>query len=61
VERVYIRRLNSVGAKYVVKLNLSFEVLNMDSQEVSYWFDGSGDDEETYNDITERDLRGCHL
>jgi hypothetical protein len=23
VERVYIRRLNSVGAKYVVKLNLS--------------------------------------
>jgi hypothetical protein len=33
----------------------------MDSQEASYWFDGSGDDEESYNDITERELRGCHL
>jgi hypothetical protein len=30
----------------------------MDSQEASYWFDGSGDDEESYNDITERELRG---
>ena len=63
----------------------------MDSQEASYWFDGSGDDKEMdrlerlkqvvkkqvdsivesrektierlskENDITERELRGCHL
>jgi hypothetical protein len=36
-------------------------LVKMDSQEASYWFEGSGDDEESYNDITERDLRGCHL
>jgi hypothetical protein len=33
----------------------------MDSQEASYWFDGSDGDEENYNDISERELRGCHL
>jgi hypothetical protein len=31
----------------------------MDSLEASYWFYGSGDDEESYNDINERELRGC--
>jgi hypothetical protein len=30
----------------------------MDSQEASYWFDGSGENEESYNDITEQSLRG---
>jgi hypothetical protein len=33
----------------------------MDENEASYWFSDSGEDEETYNDISERDLRGCHL
>jgi hypothetical protein len=31
----------------------------MDENEAIYWFNGSGEDEETYNDISERDLRGC--
>jgi hypothetical protein len=29
--------------------------------ETSQLLNGIGDDEESYNDITERDLRGCHL
>lgn len=33
----------------------------MNSQEASYWFTNSGDDEESYNDISEEELRGCHL
>lgn len=31
----------------------------MDENEASYLFNGGGDEEETYNDISERDLRGC--
>jgi len=35
------------------------EKLDSNKTEICYyWFDGSGDDEESYNDITERELRG---
>ena len=30
----------------------------MDENEASHWFNGCGDDEESYNDITEQSLRG---
>jgi hypothetical protein len=30
----------------------------MDENEASYWFNGGGEDEESYNDITEQSLRG---
>jgi hypothetical protein len=42
----------------VIAFNLYSKEIKMDENEASHWFNGCGDDEESYNDITEQSLRG---